>query len=88
MPFPLTIYYERLNKDGDFEDIEEESAKINKKDLIGATIKEIYTERRGRNTSDILLSLKDGRVLHIMPMCSGEGFEFSQWTEDQKKGGV
>lgn len=82
MPFPFSIYT-WVHEGTEDEDIEEKTGKLLKRDLLGATVKEVYTETRGRNTSDILLTLIDGRIIHILPKCDGNGFEFCMWKEDQ-----
>lgn len=76
-----------VNKGTELEDFDEKITRIKKSDLAGATI-EAYNPSP---MTELLVPLKDGRKIHILPDVDGENFDFCLWADEQtpaEKGAV
>ena len=77
MPVPVKVYT-LVNPGTDEVDIDKRSETLNKVNLIGATISKVYFHGIGRNeTSTVVMTLMDGRTMHIHPRHDGKALEFS-----------
>lgn len=78
----LTEYNQVLEND-EVVDYEEKQSRMKKEDLKGATI-DGYSTANG--LTELLVTLKDGRKIHILPGTDGESLEFALWKEEQPAG--
>jgi hypothetical protein len=78
----LTTFTQIL-EGGEVVDYDERKTRIKKEDLIGATI-DRYSHEIG--CGELLIILKDGRKIHVLPRVDGEDLDFNLYSEEQPAG--